>query len=750
MIPDIHQDCIQVIRKAGLLDNICSLRKRNLIIKDYNHSISCFYVTLDDLRKVIIWDCSKKSDISDEIKKELIIHLKNTGACAGYRIISSTISQVINGQTRDPKYSNIIKPLPELIQTGILCESADISESLDTYLDALHRTLSGVFYRTYGESDRERRELLVLSGILETVTKKIFESSGIDFYTVPEHSWISYLVKCGSAIPGYLKDKPPYLPDPVTHSMMVREGCSLPVPEPIRIHLIDPVILVRAFSRLITRVRDRNTRKKDYIASNCDISSLISSPVFFHVIRYINESEGNPVVIDPQSGDGELLLLLLRSHTGKEDSPRDRFSRIADTVFCSDPSFSSVLLTRFGLILHAIDGDLRHPDLFQLCEKEQLDMFRSHIRVGNILFSKEIANEYLSVHEAQAAVHSLRPSDEDWLENIPRPAMLITAPCRQKAMKDPEVHQYLCKHFSSYSYDAMTALYTAEYAIRMQHRSFIFLPSAWLSDMHAGPFRKMIRRSRVTQIILDEHPSERDLSDTWSCICAGNISSSIGITRFTNNGCMVSYHLNRDDLPKEDGWNLEDPLESVVLSYLLKDSVSLSEYCLGALYTPEDLSEHNHDGCWISLKDTSDGLLITAGDTYENAADIIIKGPDEYLEGLLGSSLIRWYYRYISKNQPSLHPEQLIAAIPVHQPDWYSPEEMEHVRQITKSLHRLTFLKQRRECARSFHDKERIRKKIQQIEEEINKGVCSLYQIPKTLQARLVIRDGGMIHHFLR
>ena len=92
-------------------------------------------------------------------------------------------------------------------------------------------------------------------------------------------------------------------------------------------------------------------------------------------------------------------------------------------------------------------------------------------------------------------------------------------------------------------------------------------------------------------------------------------------------------------------------MESVVLSYLLKDSVSLSEYCLGALYTPEDLSEHNHDGCWISLKDTSDGLLITAGDTYENAADIIIKGPDEYLEGLLVSSLIRWYYRYIGKIQ---------------------------------------------------------------------------------------------------
>ncbi|MCA1915493.1 hypothetical protein [Methanospirillum hungatei] len=742
MIPDIHQDCIQVIRKAGLLENIYSLRKRNLIIKDCD-SISCFYVTLDDLRQVIIWDCSKDTDIDDEIKKELIIHLKNTGACAGYRIIGSTISQVINGQKRDPEFSNIIKPLPELIQTGILCESVDISESLDRYLDAIHKTLSGVFYRTYGESDRERRELLVLSGILKTVTEKILEICGIDFNTVPEDSWICHLVTCGSAIPGYLKDEPPCFPDPVTHSMMVREGCSLPVPEPIRIHLIDPVILVRAVSRLMTRVRDQNTRKKDYIASTCDISSLISSPVFFHVIRCLKESEGTHAIVDPQSGNGELLLLLLRSHAGKEDSPHDRFNRIADTVFCSEPSFSSVMLTRFGLILHAIDGNFLHPDLFQPCKKEQMDIFRSHIRVGNILFSKEITNEYLSVHEAQAAVHSLRPSDEDWLDRISRPAMLITAPCRQKAMKDPEVHQYLCKHFSSYSYDAMTALYTAEYAIRKEHQSFILLPSAWLSDMHARPFRKMIRRSRVTHIILDEHSPGQDLSDTWSCICAGIFSPSIGITRFTTNGTMVSYHLNRDDLPGEDGWNLEDPLERVILNYLLKDSVSLSEYCLGGLYTPEDLSEYNHEGSWISLKDTTDGLLITSGDTYEKAADIIIKGPDEYLESLLGSPLIRWYCRYMSKNQPSLHPEHLISAIPVHQPDWYCPEEREHVRQITKSFHERAFLIQRREYARSFHDKERIGKKLQQIEEEINFRVCSLYQIPKTLQDRLLTGEGN-------
>ncbi len=745
MIPDIHQFCTQVIRKAGLSEKTCSLKNRNLVIKERdNSSIPFFLVTLHDLRQVLIWNGSKETELSDGIKKELITHLKNSGACAGYLIRGGTLTQVRNRKDKTPEFCNTAEHLPDLIYNEIICESADVSESLDTYLDALHRTLSGVFYRSYGESDRERRELLVLSGILETVLTKVFENCGIDFTAAPEHSCIRHLVTLGSAIPGYLKDEPPYTLDPVTHSIMVKEGCSIPIPALLRIHLVDPVILIRAFSRLIQRVRDRKKRKKDHIACDCDISSLISSPVFSHVIRCIKNFEKTPVIIDPQSGNGELLLLLLRSHTKEENSPLDRFNRIADTIFSSDPSFSSVLLTRFGLILHAIDGDFLHPDLFQPCQKEHLDTFRSHIRVGNTLYTRDITDEYFSEQEAEAAFHSLRPSDEDWLDTVSdRPAILITAPCRQKALKNPEIRQYLCKHLSSYSYDAMTALYTGEYAIRMRHCSYIFLPSAWLSDLNAGPFRKMIRRSRVTEIILEEHSQERDLSDTWSCICAGDFSPSIGITRFTDNRSEVSYRLIRDDLPDEGGWNLEDPFERDIMSCLMKDSVSLSEYCLGALYKPEDLTEQDHhEGCWISIHYTPDGLLITSGDIPNKTADIIIKGPDKYLEGLLISPLIRWYCRYMSKNQSFVHSAHLISAIPVHQPDWFSPEEKEYVRHITESLHERAFLIQKREYARSCHDKERIRKKLQQIEEKVNKGVCSLYQIPEFLQDRLLMMDG--------
>jgi len=748
MIPDISQCCTQAIRKAGLSEKTCSLRKRILVIKDReNTSIPFFFVTLHDLRQVLIWDASNEAELIDSVKKELITHLKNSGACAGYLIRDGNLTQIINWQERVPKFCNTTEPLPDLIHTGILCESADVSESLDTYLDALHRTLSGVFYRSYGESDRERREILVLSGILETFTTKIFESIRIDLNTVPEHFCIRHLLTLVSVIPGYLKDKPPCFLDPGTHSMMVREGCSVPVPEPLRIHLIDPVILIRAFSRLMKGVRDRHKRKKDHIACDCDISSLISSPVFFHVMRFMKKSEGNKAIIDPQSGNGELLLLLLRLHTGEETSPLDRFSRVADTIFCSDPSFSSVLLTRFGLILHAIDGDFLHPDLFEPCQKEKMDAFRSHIRVGNSLFTREIMDEYLSEQEAEAAFHSLRPSDADWLAGVSdRPAILITAPCRQKALRNPEIRQYLCKHFSSYSYDAMTALYSAEYAIRLRYDSYIFLPSGWLSDLHAGPFRKMVRRSRVTQIIHEEHSPDRDLSDTWSCLCAGEVSPSIGITRFTYTGNEISYCLSRDDLPEEDGWNLDDPLEREIISCLMKDSVSLSEYCLGALYKPGDLSELDHGShegeCWISIQSTPGGLLITSGDLPDKTADIIIKGPDDYLEGLLISPLIRWYCRYMNRNQSKVHSEHLISAIPVHQPDWFSPEEKEHVRHISESLHERAFLIQKREYVRSFHDKERIRKKLYQIEEKVNKGVCSLYQIPGYLQDRLLTPEG--------
>jgi hypothetical protein len=328
-------------------------------------------------------------------------------------------------------------------------------------------------------------------------------------------------------------------------------------------------------------------------------------------------------------------------------------------------------------------------------------------------------------------------------------AMLITAPCRKMNLKTPEMGQYLCKRFKSYSHEALTALYAAELAIRtLNHDSYIFLPSSWLSDMHAAQFRKMLKESRVTQIILEEPSEDGRIHDSWSCISAGEPLPSIMITRIADDGFVRSYPLRKEDLPKTDGWNPEDPSGKEILNCLAKDTVPLSEYCLGALYRPCDMERKT--GCFLSIQFRQGQLLVLSGESPDRNADLIIKGPDEYLEGLLQSELISWYCRFVTRTRSAVHPEQLIAAIPVHQPDWFSPEERMYVKQITESLRERSFLTRKLQYSKAFHDRERIKKKLLLADEMLNEGVYSLYQVPVTLHEQLSFESMRTIHQFLR
>ena len=91
----------------------------------------------------------------------------------------------------------------------------------------------------------------------------------------------------------------------------------------------------------------------------------------------------------------------------------------------------------------------------------------------------------------------------------------------------------------------------------------------------------------------------------------------------------------------------------------------------------------------------------------------------------------------MSRTRPFAHPEQIIPAIPVYQPNWFIEEEKKNVKQIIEFLRKRLFLTRKLQYSLSFHDRERIRKKLLLIDERLNKGVYSLYQIPEYLQVRL-------------
>jgi len=285
----------------------------------------------------------------------------------------------------------------------------------------------------------------------------------------------------------------------------------------------------------------------------------------------------------------------------------------------------------------------------------------------------------------------------------------------------------------------MTPLYAAEHAISHQaFESVIFLPASWLSEGHAGSFRKWVKKSRVTDLILEDRHYKVKGNGMWSCLITREISPTMDIVRVADEGSITSFQIEKSHLPVEDGWNLEDPSEKRILESLMNDSLPFSDYCLGALYHPGEIHSEIQDGIWISIKASGNHIRFTSGKERDADADIIVKGPDPYLEGILSSSLIRWYWKFITRTQNSLRPGGAIAQIPIHQPDWFHEEEKESVQHIIVYIHERTFLLQKMRYARTYHDKTRIQREISLIEVKLNVEVCSLYRIPKPLCERLL------------
>lgn len=747
MIPDSQLYCDHLIRTFGLQGIPFTIRKK---VVDLENSCICnvpyHLVTLTDLRSIIIWDFSEETNLSDEVKKEISVCLQNMGVHGGYLHLQDAIFQITVHPGQKPDLNRTIKPILTGYSGDIICEYSEVAESLDTYLGNLHRALSRIFYQTFGEHEQNMREQIVLSAVLHTLLTRIYLEHGIRIDDAPQDACIRHLISLGSIVPHYgtnIQNQACH--DQATHSRMVQEGCNVPVPGELRITLIDPVIYIRALERLKVRAKNVKKRKKSEIAPDCSQSPLTSSPLFKCVIQEIKAKYSNiSTLIDPNSGSGELLLLLLRIWTVPGDTLSTRFEKIAEHVFCADPSFSSVLITRFGLVLQGIDGDYANTELFSPWKSEIMDAIRSHVRVGSTLFSEKIQDEYYSEQEAKTAMHFFRPICSDWPDIPPeKSAVLITAPRRGIIIKNPELRQYLCKHYTSYSPGAMTALYAAEYAIAKQTGdSYVFLPASWCSDYYAVQFRTMVRAGRVRKIILENCAVNTKPSELWSCLHAGEHTHPVEIIRVREDGDTVSFKMDRTDLPEEGGWKLEDHTESILLQCLENDTVSLSEYCLGALYKPKELRSGRLEDIWISIKAQHGDLGVSSGKVPDPNADIIVKGPDEYLEGVLQSPVIRWYWKHITRTQGFVHPETLLSSLPVYQPDWFVREEKEYVSQITESLRGLSFLCQKMKYARSYHDKERIKRHLIMLEERLNTGVCSLYQIPAPFHDQLLNKEG--------
>ncbi len=746
MIPDPQQYCATCIRKAGITENIISYQRRVLQIKGtFERRVPYIHIILHDLRSMIIWDVSEWAEIEDEVKEQLSVHLQNAGAWNGYLLLSSSCLEILNRPCGRQTWCAGEWHRSPVREGEILCESSLMQENLEAYLDALHKTLERVFFQSYGEHEHAVREQSILPCMLETFFIKCFENLGIDYSKISHEALIHHLITFATTFPSYEKTESKHVSDNNIQTLMIKEACLVPVPAVLHLHCIDPLMMVRAYTRLLSRVKRIKRRICEQDEDSPSHSLLSSSPVFTYVAECLQKCHPRPALIDPYSGNGELLFLLLRGYGREGRSPHDRLIQIADTVFCADPSFFNIFLIRFGLVLYMIDGDFLHPDLFIPGGCDMLDHIRSHIAVGSTLFSHEIEREYLSEQEAQHAMHLLRPAWHEWFCGLPKgQALIITAPPPDRIRQEPPIHQYLSTHFASYSHDATISLYIAEYAINSTtYDSWVFIPASWLSARYALSFRRMVKKERITDIILEERRDKRKDPDAWSCLCAGTRAPCISIIKTADGTTATTHILCRDDLPDCDGWRLDDPFLKEIMSVVERSSVTLKEYCLHAVYRPHDLGEWDGDGVWISIRILHTALLVTADAKPDLNADLIIRGPDEYLVGLLSSPLLRWYCSTLVQTSSVTSPYHLIAALPIHQPDWFSKQEHELVSQITKAVQSRYFLMQKRAYARSSHDKKRIDCKLAHIDYDLHAAVCSLYQIPHALRSRFIHEEGN-------
>lgn len=702
--------------------------------------ITAYRITLPDLRRILVWSAGDASEITEEVKMDLAGYLQSSGAVHGILADHSRVSYLTNLPDSKPGWS-LCPPDIDRIPEDIIVQNRQVTIVLDRYLRTLYRCISRSFYQVLGEMERELRHHVILSGLLETLLVQMGNQHQIDQSSLLGSSLLSRLQALGSGIPRYPEDGTDRQGmDRDVSDRLLKTGLSIPLPGELRISWIDPILMAQALNRLVSEAILPEKRRKRHYEEEEDQDTAMPAYLLHAVLDdLIGRYRDLPVIVDPASDFGELPLFLLRRYEDGTREPVLRLNLVASHIHCSDPSVSSTMIARFSMVLHIINGCFSDPSLSEPGSIDQISRIRKNIQTGSCIFSREIKDEFFSEQEGKQLLHSIRPLDPSWpYLTVGTPTILISCPKRRTCDLRPETRQYLCRFFSSYSPQVSFSLLVAEYAIRScNFPSILFLNEDWFSDSGCTAFRKWVRSSRVNRIIAEENRMQRQYPP-WSCLMATGSADFVEITRIDADGKTRIFPLNREELPVSDGWNLEDPLENRIIDHILGNSVSLSEYCLGAVYSPDDILPDDAVA-WISFIHTGQSLSISPGNEPDPDSVAVIRGPDPFLEGILLSPVIQWYWQYLN-NREIANPFVTVSMLPVCQPDWYDPDDRRRVDTLISCVNKRSYLQKMKRYSRYHHDLERISGQVKRIDEELFRLTCEFYRLSDTLSGALRMR----------
>ena len=172
------------------------------------------------------------------------------------------------------------------------------------------------------------------------------------------------------------------------------------------------------------------------------------------------------------------------------------------------------------------------------------------------------------------------------------------------------------------------------------------------------------------------------------------------------------------------------------MSLIQKDSICLEDYCLGAVYNPQQIPILGEEQVFLSFIIKEGRIAVISDKTISPDARAVIIGPDYFLAGVIGSSLMRWYWTQMNSSEDSSSLSALYS-LPIRQPDWYDPHERTLADGIADSTRRIMYLNRSRLVARQFHDLTRIDKGIKMSEDSRDQAVFELYKIPSRLRSKL-------------
>jgi hypothetical protein len=733
----------ELLNQAGLSGVPYSVRVRYAEIDPANlHGIAISRIILSDLKSILVFYVPDPDIPEDKIKKEMEKYLESSGAFSGILIFGSEFFEVIRGEDLVPVwYSGINGKINECKNSRIPFKTGFVQNLVD-YLKKIYNTALRIYFREYGEGNSKLMRLHILSVMIEILLQNMSLRYDINLLNLSDQSLFNQLKTLAYEIPGHYEilASPPEIDRSIRFDM-VEAGVQIPIPDGVKISWIDPILLTKLIIQILEERDYKKKQKNQEFQTESREEFLISSSVFRIILDEISLGyQIMPVIIDPACNTGESLLLLFRKYAEERDSVGLRLERVSSRIYGTDSSFESVMLTRFGLVLSIIDSSFNDRSLLDPGPTNLISDIREHITVGSCIIPEGAVNDYISEQDRRYALRILPPLSKTWARDIPTDnSIILTVPQNLKCEKEPAIKNHLCMTFSSYSDGMDYSLLVAEYVLmHYDLPSYLFLNMNWFSEAKASRFRRYLKISRINQIIYPEPGTESigdlELSAIISSDKSLKNSDQISIITVDDTGLLQIYYQIRNDLSETDGWNLKDPARSQLLDLIKRNSVTLYDYCLGEMYSPEVIIGNSEDEIWISLIPDRNNLKVVSSPHPDHRSIAVIKGPDPFLEGLMISSLFKWLYRDLIRKWEVNNVFRLLSDLPVFQPDWYDPFDCSIVEIITTGIRKRTYLLNLLALCRYHHDQKRVKMELVRVNDNINDAVLSLYRIPHSLR----------------